>query len=68
MGLMAFVAANWRLRDFWQVGRAFPLGGHAPATLMLSRKARQRIVIGGNIVVKVARLKGDQVKLGSEAP
>ena len=36
--------------------------------LILSRKVGQSIVINGNIVVKVVRLEGDQIKLGIQAP
>jgi carbon storage regulator len=36
--------------------------------LILSRKAGQSIVIAGNIVVKVVRVEGDQIKLGIQAP
>jgi carbon storage regulator len=36
--------------------------------LILSRKVGQSIVIGGNVVVKVVRVDGDQIKLGIEAP
>ncbi len=36
--------------------------------LILSRKVGQSIVIGGNIVVKVVRVDGDQIKLGIQAP
>jgi len=35
--------------------------------LILSRKG-QSIVIGGNIIVKVVRVDGDQIKLGIQAP
>jgi carbon storage regulator len=43
-------------------------GGHAPVMLILARKQGQSIVIGGNIMVKVVRVDGDQIKLGIEAP
>jgi carbon storage regulator len=36
--------------------------------LILSRKVDQSIVIGGNIIVKVVRVDGDQIKLGIDAP
>jgi carbon storage regulator len=36
--------------------------------LILSRKVGQCIVIGGNIIVKVVRVEGDQIKLGIQAP
>lgn len=36
--------------------------------LVLSRKKSQRIKIGDNIVVSVLKLKGDQVRIGIEAP
>jgi carbon storage regulator len=36
--------------------------------LVLARKQNQRIVIGGNIFVKVLRMEGDVVKLGIDAP
>ena len=39
-----------------------------PDMLILSRKVGQSIVIGGNIVVKVVRVEGDQIKLGIQAP
>jgi carbon storage regulator len=36
--------------------------------LVLSRKAGERLVIGGNIVVTVLEVRGNVVKLGCEAP
>ena len=36
--------------------------------LVLSRKERERIRLGGNIVITVVRLSGDRVRLGIEAP
>jgi carbon storage regulator len=36
--------------------------------LILSRKVGQSIVINGNVVVKVVRVEGDQIKLGIDAP
>jgi carbon storage regulator len=36
--------------------------------LVLSRREAQSIVIGGNIVVTVVSVRGDQVRLGIEAP
>ncbi|MGH1492432.1 MAG: carbon storage regulator CsrA [Acidimicrobiales bacterium] len=36
--------------------------------LVLSRKEAQSIVIGGNVVVTVVSVRGDQVRLGIEAP
>jgi carbon storage regulator len=36
--------------------------------LILSRKINESIVIDGQIVVKIVRIDGDQVKLGIEAP
>lgn len=37
--------------------------------LLLSRKVNQKIVINGNIIVKVCRIeRGDEVKIGIEAP
>jgi carbon storage regulator len=36
--------------------------------LVLSRKIKQQILIGDNIVVTVLRLKGDAVQIGIEAP
>jgi carbon storage regulator len=36
--------------------------------LILSRRVGQSIVIAGNIVVKVVRVDGDQIKIGTEAP
>lgn len=36
--------------------------------LVLSRKAGERLVIGGNIVVIVERIAGNRVTLGIEAP
>ena len=33
-----------------------------------ARKVGQSIVIGGNIIVKVVRVDGDQIKLGIQAP
>jgi len=36
--------------------------------LILSRKVGQSIVINSNIVVKVVRMDGDQIKLGIQAP
>ena len=36
--------------------------------LILSRKVGQSIVINGNVIVKVVRVDGDQIKLGIQAP
>jgi carbon storage regulator len=36
--------------------------------LILSRKVGQSIVVGGNVIVKVVRVDGDQIKLGIQAP
>ncbi len=36
--------------------------------LILSRKVGQSIIINGNIIVKVVRVDGDQIKLGIQAP
>ena len=36
--------------------------------LILTRKVNEKIVIGDNIVVTLIEVKGDQVKLGVEAP
>ncbi len=36
--------------------------------LVLSRRQGQAIVIGDNVVVRIVELKGDQVRLGIDAP
>lgn len=36
--------------------------------LVLTRKTRERIQIGDNIVITVVRIRGNQVKIGVEAP
>ena len=36
--------------------------------LVLTRRPNQSIVIGGNIVVTVLEVRGDQVRLGIKAP
>lgn len=36
--------------------------------LVLTRRANQSIVIGGDIVVTVLEVKGDQIRLGITAP
>ena len=36
--------------------------------LVLSRKCGQKIVIGGNIVITVLSRRGDDIKLGIDAP
>lgn len=36
--------------------------------LILARKVNERIVIGDNVQVSVVDIKGDQVKIGIEAP
>ena len=36
--------------------------------LILSRKLNQQIVIGDDITVTVVRIRGDEVRLGIEAP
>jgi carbon storage regulator len=36
--------------------------------LILPRKVGQSTVINGNVIVKVVRVDGDQIKLGVQAP
>ena len=36
--------------------------------LILSRKLGERIIIGDDIVISVVEVRGDQVKLGIDAP
>ena len=36
--------------------------------LVLSRRANQAIVIGSDVVVRVLDIRGDQVRIGIEAP
>lgn len=36
--------------------------------LVLTRKANESIVIGGNVVVTILEVKGDQVRIGVRAP
>lgn len=36
--------------------------------LILTRKLNEKVVIGDGIVISVVELRGDQVKLGIEAP
>lgn len=36
--------------------------------LVLSRKVNERIVIDGNIIVTVVRIRGDIVRIGVDAP
>jgi carbon storage regulator len=36
--------------------------------LILSRRVNEKIVIGDDIIVSVVEVRGDQVKLGIEAP
>jgi carbon storage regulator len=36
--------------------------------LILSRRLNEKIVIGDDIVISVVEVRGDQVKLGIEAP
>jgi carbon storage regulator len=36
--------------------------------LVLTRKAGQSLVIGDNIVIKILDFKGDNIKIGIEAP
>ena len=36
--------------------------------LILSRRVNEKIVIGEDVVVSVVEVRGDQVKLGIEAP
>jgi carbon storage regulator len=39
-----------------------------PQMLVLSRKARQSIVINGEITVTILSIRGDVIRLGIEAP
>ena len=36
--------------------------------LVLSRRANQSIVIGSDVIVRVLDIRGDQVRIGVEAP
>lgn len=36
--------------------------------LILSRKLNEKVVIGDGVVVSIVEIRGDQVKLGIEAP
>jgi carbon storage regulator len=36
--------------------------------LILSRRVNEKIVIGENVVVSIIEVRGDQVKIGIEAP
>lgn len=36
--------------------------------LILSRKLNEKIVIGDGVVVSIVEIRGDQIKLGIEAP
>lgn len=36
--------------------------------LILSRKLNEKLVIGDGVVVSIVEIRGDQVKLGIEAP
>jgi carbon storage regulator len=36
--------------------------------LVLSRKVNERIVVNGNIIVTVVRIRGDIVRIGVDAP
>lgn len=36
--------------------------------LVLTRRVSERVIIGHDIVVTVSRVKGDEVRLGIEAP
>ena len=36
--------------------------------LILSRRVNEKIVIGDDVIVSVVEVRGDQVKLGIEAP
>ncbi len=36
--------------------------------LILTRRVGERLVIGGNVIVTVLGLKGNQVRIGVEAP
>jgi len=36
--------------------------------LILSRKLNEKVMIGSDIVISVVEVRGDQVKLGIEAP
>ncbi|OHD19819.1 MAG: carbon storage regulator [Spirochaetes bacterium GWB1_59_5] len=36
--------------------------------LILSRKLNEKIVIGDGVVISIVEIRGDQIKLGIEAP
>lgn len=45
-----------------------PDGHEADGMLVLTRKSNQSIVIGGDIIVTVLEVRGDQIRLGITAP
>lgn len=36
--------------------------------LILERKLKQKIVIGGNVVIEIVQIKGKSIRLGIKAP
>ena len=48
--------------------RGHPDGPEVTDMLVLTRKSNQSVVIGGDIIVTVLEVRGDQIRLGITAP
>ena len=55
---MVLTDGHWTTRERWGVTRM----------LVLSRRLNESIVIGNDVVITVLEIRGDQIRLGIDAP
>jgi carbon storage regulator len=56
------------IHDFARIACSTQLARTEVAMLILSRREKQRIKLGPDIILTVIRVSGDKVRLGIEAP